>query len=94
MIITLLFLLPLINSYILYPSIKFSQNSNFNYLDPENIEKLEKLFYEKSKKYSPYKKIFYNKTDNSVENHNIKNITDYKLFINNYKEKVEQLMLG
>ena len=89
MIITLLFLLPLINSYILYPSIKFSQNSNFNYLDPENIEKLEKLFYEKSKKYSPYKKIFYNKTDNSVENHNIKNITDYKLFINNYKEQCD-----
>ena len=89
MIIALLFLLPLINSYILYPSIKFSQNSNFNYLDPENIEKLEKLFYEKSKKYSPYKKVFYNKTDNFIEKNHSKNITEYKIYINNFKEECE-----
>ena len=48
-------------------SIRFS-NSNynyntFNYLDPENIEKLEKLFYQKTQKYLPYKK-HHNNTEN------------------------------
>ena len=63
----LLLFLPLINSYNFYQiPIKFSNSNNFNYLDPENIEKLEKLFYQKTHKYLPYKK-----HNNNTENINI-----------------------
>jgi cell division protease FtsH len=90
-------LLPLINSYIfpfnnkhslqLSLNIKIIQNDDFNYLDPKNIEKLEKLeklFYEKSKKYSPYKKIFYNRTDNDIGN-NSNYINNYNKLVIKYK---------
>jgi cell division protease FtsH len=93
--ISLLLILPLINSYCLYVNpIKFSNNNFDNHLDPENIEKLEKLFYQKNQKYSPYKRYNLNKNNTNklldVDNrkHNItKYIEDFKDFENFFEDK-------
>jgi cell division protease FtsH len=81
-----LFFIPLIHSYVFNQVYTFS-NNNIKYLDPENIEKLEKLFYEKSKKYSPYKKVFYNITDNNIND--TRNKTIYNDILKKYTNNPE-----
>ena len=69
----LLFLIPsLVNSF-KYSYQRF--NPEYNHLDKQNIERLEKMFYIKNNRYSPYKNILYYKQFNNTNN-NILNITE------------------
>jgi cell division protease FtsH len=69
----LLFLIPsLVNSF-KYNYQRF--NPEYNHLDKQNIERLEKMFYIKNNRYSPYKNILYYKQFNNTNN-NILNITE------------------
>jgi len=95
--ISLLFLFSqLIYSYNFQIPIKFSNNNNFNYLDPSNIEKLEKLFYEKTHKYLPYKRYNNNTANLEIKNNENQhvdkkyNITEYlEQFKNDFEENSE-----
>jgi cell division protease FtsH len=84
---------------------RFSNNyGDTNHLDPHNLEKLEKMFYERQNKYFPYKKNFNNSNNdyfntNSNKNFNLNiNITkfieeindDLKNF-NKHEEKIGKI---
>jgi cell division protease FtsH len=66
--------------------IKISFNDNLNHLDKKNLDYLEKIFYLKNNRYSPYKKIIYNKynetslniteTINDINEHFYKSFSD------------------
>jgi len=79
------------------PSI-ISSNNNINHLDKRNIEKLEKMFYLKNNKYSPFKNINYLKyirKANNQTSENPMNITEFleninNEFINNYNKQKEE----
>jgi cell division protease FtsH len=47
--------------FLVQPIISFNYNIfNYNHLDPTNLKRLEKIFYLRNNKYSPYKSIKYN----------------------------------
>jgi len=82
-------------------SLMQSINSNINYLDKLNIERLEKMFYLKNNRYSPFKNVNYVKYikgNNSNYTNNFKNnqlnITEFlenlnEEFLNNYNEQLK-----
>jgi cell division protease FtsH len=86
-------IIPFIFSYNINPkSIKFSKNNYNDYLDPDNIEKLEKLFYEKNQRYFPYKKYNYNNTNNNnqySEQIRITNNFNITKYIEDFKSESE-----
>lgn len=72
-------LLQYILSYKIPNYIKINLNDKFNdysHLDVNNIEKIEKLFYQKNKRYSPFKNITYLKYRNDQTNNETKNVTN------------------
>lgn len=64
--IYILSLFQTILSYKLSNNIKI--NNDYSHLDTQNIENLEKLFYQKNRRYSPYRNTFYIKNNNSSNN--------------------------
>jgi len=82
-IIYIFSLISLISSYQLPNYFKINSINefiNYNHADSKNIENLEKLFYEKNRRYSPFKKNIYIKYQNnlynnsSLKNNSIRNI--------------------
>ena len=90
-IINLIFLIN-VNSF--HPfSNKINHNRNeFNHLDNENIKKLEKIFYLRNNRYSPYKNLIYlkykNKNVNTTEL--LENLNkEYLKSVSNYNNSIE-----
>ena len=84
----ILFFITSINSYQLPKNIKLNFNNKFidyNHLDKENIKNLEKLFYEKHSRYSPFRKRIYYRNNNETYKSN--NTINMKELLNNLNIK-------
>ena len=91
-----LFLIPTILSYnINFPKYNFENyKESYNHLDKKNIENLEKMFYLKNNRYSPFRKIIYMKYNNNNTSGPI-NVTEVlqnlnDQFMKNYNENIEK----
>ena len=75
----------------------FAYNPKFNFeknhLDPKNIEKLEKIFYRKNNRYSPYRNMIYLRYNKNETNHPSNqgvNVTELlEKFNNEFLKKIE-----
>ena len=70
--------------------IKISFNDNLNYLDKKNLDYLQKLFYLRNNRYSPYKKFIYNKYNETSLNltETINNINEH--FYDNFNDEINK----
>jgi cell division protease FtsH len=82
----------------LIPSFVYSYNYNYqkfnfeyNHLDPKNIERIEKMFYLKNSRYSPFRNFLYYKHKNFTNSeNNIVNVTELLENLNNeFLKKLE-----
>lgn len=83
-LIYILLLLPNILSYKTINKIFMSYNDqyrNYNHLDSNNIEKIEKLFHQKNRRYSPFKNMIHIKYQDQLVN-----ITQNNTFQNMYED--------
>ena len=90
-----LFLIPNILSYnINFPKYNFENyRESYNHLDKKNIENIEKMFYLKNNRYSPYPKMIYLKYNNATSGsinvtEVLQNLNDQ--FMKNYNENIEK----
>jgi cell division protease FtsH len=89
-----LFLIPTIFSYnVNFPKYNFDNfKESYNHLDKKNIENIEKMFYLKNNRYSPYRKMIYLKYNNAtIRSINVtevlQNLNDE--FMKNYNEQIK-----